>query len=292
MGLITKLGVGSLDLKPKLIGSFVVVALLVAVTGAVGYQSVSAVDNDLDSIVENDVEKADASMEMKFQLESQRLALHEVITGEQSAAEDFRESTEAFEQWHGQLTARDDLSDEEVQLLDELATEHEEAVVTGEAVIAAMENGDTELANQRMDELDSTYTEMEEDTLTFEENADSHMAASVAEAHSTTTNAQLQVIGLAGIAFVIAVGIGLLFNRHITPPLKQLSDSAAAISDGDLQTEINSREADDEIGLMLDSFTRMQDNLNGVFDNLGTVSRSFKNGKIQQEIETEYPCKY
>ncbi|MFC7057642.1 MCP four helix bundle domain-containing protein [Halovenus salina] len=60
------------DLRPKLILAFVLVALLVAVTGFVGYTSVSNVDNQLESVVNDDVAEADAAMEMKYDLESER----------------------------------------------------------------------------------------------------------------------------------------------------------------------------------------------------------------------------
>ena len=283
------------DLRPKLIIAFVLVAMLVGVTGFVGYTSVSSVDNQLESVVHDDVAEADAAMEMKFDLESERLALHEVLTGETDSAEDFRSSQAEFEEWYTTLAERDDLTEEQQQLLSEMKTEHETAKTTGEEVIAAMEAGNEELANQKMDELDSVYTELGEDTTSFEESADAKMEASVAAADATTNNSHMLIIGLTAVAFVAAIVIGLFVASRLTSPIKQLSEASQAMSEGDLTAEVDDHLEDDELGRMSDAFQQMQANLRSVFEEIDTFSTNLAAGDdaLQtRERQTDFPGTY
>ena len=74
MGIAQKLRVDRLNLRPKLIASFVLVALLVAGTGLLGYQSVGELDHEAHLIAEdgNDV---DRTMEMLVAVEKQQVAV-------------------------------------------------------------------------------------------------------------------------------------------------------------------------------------------------------------------------
>ena len=58
------------DLRPKLILAFVTVALLVGVTGAVGYHAVGVVDAEA-HVISADADHIDASMEMLVAVEEQ-----------------------------------------------------------------------------------------------------------------------------------------------------------------------------------------------------------------------------
>ncbi|MEA5389444.1 HAMP domain-containing protein [Haloarculaceae archaeon H-GB11] len=263
--MIEKVKIDRFDLQPKIILAFVLVALLVGVTGVIGYTSVSTVDTQLETVVHDDVAEADAAMEMKYELESERLALHEVLTGEMNAAEEFRASQANFEKWYTTLAERDDLTADQQQLLSEMKAEHQEAKSTGEEVITAMEAGDKELANRKMDELDPIYIELEEDTITFEENDDAKMEASVASAATTTNNSHMMIIGLTTAAFVVAIAIGLFVAGRITTPIEQLSKASQAMSEGDLSTDLDDHVEDDELGRMIEAFTEMQANLRSVF---------------------------
>jgi methyl-accepting chemotaxis protein len=293
--MLEKLTIDRFDLRPKIILAFVLVALLVSVTGFVGYTSVSSVDNQLESVVHDDVAEADAAMEMKFDLESERLALHEVLTGEMEAAEEFQASQADFEKWYMTLEERDDLTEEQKQLLSEMKAEHEEAKSTGEEVIAAVEAGDEELANQKMDDLDSVYTELEEDTTSFEEDADAKMEASVASAATTTNNSHMMIIGLTIAAFIAAILIGIFVAGRITTPIKQLSVASQAMSEGDLSVEVDDHVEDDELGRMSNSFQQMQANLRNVFNEIDIFSTNLATGddSLQtRERQTDFPGTY
>ena len=284
------------DLRPKLILAFVLVAALVAVTGFVGYTSVSSVDAELESIVHDDVAEADASMEMRFDLESERLALHEVITGETSAVSEFRSSQADFAEWYNALAERDDLTAEQEQTLAEMKDEHERAKAEGEEIIAAAQAGNTALANEKMDELDGVYEDLEQETKTFEEAATAKMESSVAAAAATTNTSHLLIIGFVIAAFVAAVGIGLFVADRVTRPITQLSTAAQAMSEGNLTADVDDHVEDDELGRMSESFQEMQENLRAVFSDVNETSERIATGSLaldgSEDVQTEYPGTY
>jgi methyl-accepting chemotaxis protein len=289
--MLDKIKIDSLNLKPKLVIAFVLVALLVGVTGAIGYTSVTEMDHQVHLIVDKEVAEADAAMEMKYAIRSERLALHEVLLGETEASSEFQESAQNFDKWHARMTELD-LSEDQQALLSEMKADHEKAVPMGEEVIAAQEAGDSELANQKMDELDSVHQEMAADSAEFETNADEEMDATVASADSTANTAKNEVIGLTILALLGAIGIGLFVARRITPSIKQLSDAAVGISQGDLDKELEAHSEDDEIGRMVEAFMEMKANLQQVFGNLDDVSQNLKAGTLDQDVRTDFPGTY
>ncbi|MUV88958.1 HAMP domain-containing protein [Halapricum sp. CBA1109] len=295
MSLLDQIKIDRLDLRPKLILAFVLVAALVALTGAVGYTSVGTVDAELHSIVEDDVAEADASMEMKYDLESERRALLAVAAGDMDAVEEYRAAASDFEDQYSRLVDRDDLTDEQEQRLSEMQRQHETAGDTAEEVITAMEAGNEDAAQQKVTEVDDIYASLEEDTVAFEEDANEKMAASVAAADDTTNQSQLFILGLSLFAFAVAIAIGLFVAQRITKPITELEAASVAMSEGDLTTEVEDHLENDELGRMSDAFSEMQANMREVFTEIDTFSNNLAAGDdaLQtRDRKTDLPGSY
>ncbi|WP_241988440.1 HAMP domain-containing protein, partial [Halorubrum sp. SP3] len=86
--------------------------------------------------------------------------------------------------------------------------------------------------------------------------------------------------------------IGLFVAGRITPPIKQLSNGLTAISNGELDKEVDQHVENDEIGRMVEAYTKMQENLEGVFSQIGTASEGLKQGDLNWEFESQYPGTY
>ena|GEM_PF-743841 len=111
---------------------------------------------------------------------------------------------------------------------------------------------------QRMDkirELFSAFTKIEQD-LAKERSAD---------AHRTANMTIVLTILLVLISVFCSLGVGLLVARAITGPLARLSESAAAVAEGDLdqRVEIASR---DEVANLARAFNRMTERLKDMFN--------------------------
>ena len=143
--MLNRLTLDRLDLRPKLILAFVLVALLVGVTGIVGYQAVSAVDADAHTISE-DADKIDASMEILVAVEEQQIAVQAAMLEQEGARAKFDESESDFNEWAAAME-RQDLTAEEQEAFDSLQTTHDEYVVVAQELFEAKQAGDTELVH-------------------------------------------------------------------------------------------------------------------------------------------------
>ena len=287
MSIAETLGIDALDLRPKLIAAFVLVALLVGATGVVGYQSLGTLDHGADLIAQ-DGQDMDHAAEMLVAIEKQQVAVQAAQLGESGARADFDDAKAMF----GDHSAAMDVSGDERAKLEALRSTHEEYDAHAAEYFQARNAGNDELAAQKLAEMDALRGEMEGQAHELEELAQADMAAQGAAVDRTTRTARTQLLALTVVAFLAAIGLGLLLNRHITPPIKRLSESAAAISDGDLDADIVEHDMDDEIGRMVDAFGEMQRNLTGVFGDLGDVSRNLKRGTLDHDIDTTYPGTY
>lgn len=101
-----------LDLQPKLLLAFVLVALLVGVTGLVGYLSLGVVDGEAHLIAE-DGKDMDRAAEALVAVEQQQAAVFAAQLGHSDAQADFEDATVHFdEQVQGLSRLADELHDQ------------------------------------------------------------------------------------------------------------------------------------------------------------------------------------
>ncbi|MGM0592724.1 MAG: HAMP domain-containing protein, partial [Halobacteriota archaeon] len=274
--MLNKIRLSNTDLRPKIILAFVLVAALVAVTGAVGYTSVVAVDEEAHLIAE-DGQKMDASAEMIVGIEQQRAAIQAARLGDENAQQEFEEANQLFNE-QAQHLEETELSPEQEEQFETLESQHEEYNALGSEFFEAQQEGDSELATEKAEEMESLRAPMEENAHSIEESAQADLESQVAIADSTTQTAQMEIIGLTIGAFVVAVVIGLFVAKRITAPVSQLSEAAVAASDGDFDTDIDDHVENDELGRMVDSFREMQANLKSVFGEIDTFSNNLATG--------------
>ncbi|MDB2294506.1 chemotaxis protein, partial [Halorubrum ezzemoulense] len=100
--MLDKIAIDRLDLRPKLIIAFVLVALLVGVTGAVGYQAVGDVDEEA-HVISEDGHKIDASLNMLVAIEEQQVAIHAALLGEEGEQSNFEAAGGRFDEYSAKL---------------------------------------------------------------------------------------------------------------------------------------------------------------------------------------------
>ena len=288
--MLEKVTIDQLDLRPKLIIAFVLIAVLVAVTGAVGYTAVSTVDKEA-HLIANDGMKMDASAEMIVAIEQQRGAIQAAQLGESGAQEQFTDA-EAFYTEQAERLEASELSAEQAERFETLQSQHREYSSLGTEFFEAKNAGDDDLAEQKAARMDELRVDMEDNAHAIEELAQEDLEAQVAAADSNTQRVQGEIIGLTLGAFIVAVAIGLFVARRITTPITQLTEAAVAANNGDLTTEIDDHVEDDELGQMVTATKEMQQKLRVVFEDLDTVSRNLENGDLRQDINTEHPGTY
>lgn len=95
-------------------------------------------------------------------------------------------------------------------------------------------------------------------------------------ANSASIVMLLVIIG----AVLISIILGISVARIISNPLRQLSDAAEKIAEGDLNIELDIRSRD-EIGNLAESFKKMSDNLNEIMTNITYAVEQVATGSKQ-----------
>jgi len=70
------------------------------------------------------------------------------------------------------------------------------------------------------------------------------------------------------LSILIILIIGILIIRNITRPLKEITKIASSISNGDLSMEINTGNRKDEVGILLQNFSKMVNNLRRIMKDI------------------------
>ena len=285
-----RIALNGFNLRPKLILAFVIVAVLVGITGFVGYQAVGTVDSAAHEI-STDADKIDASMEMLVATEEQQIAVQAAMLEQDGARAEFDDAESSFNEWAAAMEGQD-MDAEEQQAFDSLTTTHEEYTVIAQELFEAKQNGDAERAEAKMDELGALIADMRDSAHTLEGAAVDDKEAAVSTADGTTQTARQSILALTAVAFITAIGIGLFVAGRIIPPITQLSEATEALSNGDFDNDLEEHIEDDELGRMIDSFSEMQENVRGVFSQIGTASQGLKQGDLGWEFEADYPGQY
>ncbi|WP_256545169.1 HAMP domain-containing methyl-accepting chemotaxis protein [Halobellus inordinatus] len=288
--LFDRLTIDRLDVGPKLIIAFVLVAALVGVTGFVGYGAVGTVDEEAHVIAE-DGEKMDAAAQLIIAVEQQRAAVQSAQLEESGARESFQQANQRFSEAAARLEDTH-LSASQQEQFSELRSKHETYTQLGEEFFAARAAGNADVAADRATEMEALRTQMEEHAHTIEASAQEDLTSQVAAADQVTQRTQLQILGLTVAAFVLAIAIGVFVARRIKRPVSQLSEAAIAASEGDLDADIEDHPENDELGRMVDAFQTLQGNLRGTVDELDSVSQNLQQGDLGQDIDTSYPGVY
>lgn len=289
--MIDRIKIDGLNLRPKLLIAFLIVALLVGVTGFVGYTSINDVNNQADKIGD-DAELMDGTAHLRIATEKQINAIQSAQLGEENAEQQFDEGQNLFEQERQRIEDERDLTQAQQQQLEDITSAEEEYAQLANEYFDAREAGNEALAAQKAAEMDGVSTELLEATEALGASAEESKAQQDAQSDSVTQTARTIILALTVGAFIVAIAIGLFVARRITTPINQLSEAAVAASEGDLDTKLDDHVESDEIGRMVEAFKRMQTNLRNVFAELDAVGQDLDTGNPQRDVETDYPGSY
>lgn len=103
------------------------------------------------------------------------------------------------------------------------------------------------------------------------------------EAFSTTYVTLGIIGGIALVALVIAVMIGLVMTRRITNPLTSLAKTSQQIAAGDLSARAPHVASGDEIGVLAASFNQMADQVSGLLDRVQARSQELEERTREME---------
>ncbi|MGI0486184.1 cache domain-containing protein [Pantanalinema rosaneae CENA516] len=100
-----------------------------------------------------------------------------------------------------------------------------------------------------------------------------------AEAYAPVRNSIWATAGVLGIATTVAAGLGFMLSRRIISPLRKLTTAAAAISEGNLAVQVETR-SHNELGVLAKSFNTMTRQLQESFQALEKT-----NEELERRVE-------
>jgi methyl-accepting chemotaxis protein len=259
-------------LQRKLLVSFVGIAVLAAAVGVVGVVGVTQVSATSDQIADDSVPRIDGAMTLRLAAQTERAAVSDVIRGDESAREDFNAAYRNFLDVQARLAERDDLSEEEAQLLAQIKQTHES--LSGAAVMAmdGQERGNTELRDESLETYDAEQKELETLLSEYESLAKEEMQTSVAESNQTQQQSTAGIALLTLVAFGLALVVGRRVGTSVGSDIERVSEVATRIAGGEIDIDLEESDRGDEIDDLVTAFGEMQAYLRTVRDQARAVA--------------------
>jgi methyl-accepting chemotaxis protein len=275
----------NMKISVKLISSFLLVAIIAGVVGAIGIINLQKIDKDYtDLYINYGIANGDIG-KISTQYQRARVNIRGLLleAGSESDKKNYVNNINQYNKDISETLNRFEksLQNEEAKLtFNSLKTHLEEYRPIEERIISLALANQTELAFEALkgaanitnlinDEIQKLFDMKVADG---ERESELNTKATI----STITTMIIIVI----IAMAVAVVLGLTISNTISRPVKDLVDAADQLAEGDLDIRIDVK-TKDEIGMLAASFQKMSDNLNDVMTHIASASEQVAAGSKQ-----------
>ena len=258
-----------MQIKIKLISSFLVIAVIGGLIGYVGFIGINDVSNTFDVIAKDTVpelillgEINTLSHEIQLEVVSYVLLVQLSVVDErlQEELDEYEEVSMKLSKVIAELEEHEEAEEEEeveekqfiVSMKESERRLHvaaitliEKAHIVDQQTIITMK-GDLELAELEIHELIETRIELEKEEFKIQD--------AITDKLSFTTSNFVITVGIIG--FIFAISLGIFVSRTISMPISRLRDAAEAVNQGNFEVTINPH-GDDETKDLIKSFNSM-----------------------------------
>lgn len=275
----------NMKIKTKLISSFIIVSLFVAVMGIMAAINMNSINNRAsDMYTKNLIPASDMANVQKNMLNIRSNLL--LMLYEKDASK-LQQRINEISQWsedntkyiNDYQTTVDD--GEEKKIFNELqAQDIPQYSQRRSEFIKLIQDGNFEAANIKFDEV-AQAREKAEDNINKLIELNKNIAENTNNENSKTFKSQLILMAaLVIFGTIFAVTIGMIISNMINKPLQQLLAAATRIAQGDLNVTFKEH-SEDEIGQLTKAFKDMSDNINDVMSNISVASMQVASGAKQ-----------
>jgi len=275
----------NMKITTKLISSFIIVALLAGIVGAVGMSNVTTIDENGHVLYANMTVPLAEAAEMAKLFQRIRVNTRDMILEE--------EEDKIDQMYQNILTIIDELNVLSVSFEEKaLSQDMKDAFNAFMATRADFGSYLEEYYNLCINNQDAeAYVLIKGDmrvAADAEKNAiDLLVSMKVEDAEEkaitnddlTKSSVQIMAI-LIVIAVITAIGLGIIISRIISRPINKILFAANEIADGNLAVEIE-LDTKDEVGLLAKAFNTMTKNINTVMTNINNASEQVASGSRQ-----------
>lgn len=262
-----------LNIKQKLVISFIIVAMVFGIASFVAYKNMKQSNESYNYLIETVAElssisqsiQTDTALQIGYYRAFMLYDNEQYIESMKQANERINESIEAGKQLSTLQettdrldkiqTANNDFLEVANQLINESSVDKQQALADGLDLI-------TPIANSLTEDTDSFETWLNEDILDVK----------FAETQTNSQAASRTVLIVSAIALIIAIGVGLVIARFISKPIVKLGEVAEKVAAGDLKVEPITLKSKDEIYYLNESFNQMTTNLRDMIYSIGENS--------------------
>ena len=247
-------------IRQKLILSFLLVSLLVAMLGLVSYSSMNTIAGIADTITKKEVPNLLILAEMEVViLEGLEEAFAYLLLDDPTEKLEFSEKLEQFDIAAAVLKEESHIGrpgwEEETELFNSIVSRKEALKVAAGVMFDSYEKtGVVNLSHVSLFEATRDALMPLIDQFILIESGEVIEANEAIDRAFQTARTQTAVAVL--VAIVLAIGLGVIMARLISVPINRLRDAASRVRDGDLDTVIDIRSRD-EIGDLALSFSQM-----------------------------------
>ncbi|QMV65716.1 methyl-accepting chemotaxis protein [Pseudomonas berkeleyensis] len=256
-------------LATKLISAFVLSALITLIIGVLGSNGIGQLSNALQLVFSNNlisvakVNNVNASL-VAQQRDLYRLLSLTVAQEPQSARDQVVDSLRVS----GQEAAKDFadyratlLADDERVAGDKMERDWPSYNATMTRVLQLLDQGQTNEASVLINgDLRQQFTALSENLTIIIDSNNRQASEGAQAAKALESSANMMLYGGVAVAFVLALGLGLLITRNVAAPIAAAVVSAQRVADGDLTVQIDSARQD-EAGQLLRALGSMQSSL-------------------------------
>jgi len=260
-----------LTLSKKLFGGYLIVLVILAVTIAISYTRIAAINNEYGNLLSDKVKKMILIQELASAVKQEQLDIRGYLaTGNYSSIQNFSNSHDNYLKLSKTLkdivdlpkanvllqelekleTKFNQIANQEAQYRDQGKTEMNLRLIegTGSEVILAFDKKVKELTTLHQNLLDEGYKK------------------TIASIHSIKT----WVLILGALAVLIGLGVAVYLGRIVSRPVVTISNAAKEIASGNLTIPEITVKNQDEIGELATSFNLMSRNLRELIYQVGS----------------------
>ncbi|MFZ5944952.1 MAG: methyl-accepting chemotaxis protein [Bacillota bacterium] len=272
----------NMKLATKLVSSFILVAIIAGMVGAVGMINIRSVDDNGTLMYTNMTVPLSYSAEMaklfqRIRVNTRDMILEDSEEGIQARYDTILLITEEINKLSNDFEKLI-LSDRMREAFDDfLATRQEFRSYLDELLKLSLANEDEKAfalikgdmrkaADAQRDAIDNLVAIKVSD------------AKATAEKNDRIANQAMMIMGIfVGIGMAVAIGLGIFLSRIISKPIKQVVEASEKIASGDLNVElkINTK---DEVGMLAQAFRQMAENTNEVLTNINSAAEQVASG--------------
>lgn len=279
----------------KLLTSFVICALITLAVGGMGMVGINRLAAALSLTFSNNLVSASNTGEALISLTNHNRGLYQLLDAQvsdlpeadrmlvrQALTTDLARAEKAFATYRTTPMEADEQA---------AGDRYEELwptyVVSAQKVIELMDAGDVAQARTRLHALSAgAFKSAREYLRVMIDSTNRQIKERAEDARELEASSRLRLLVGIGIAFLVAVALGILSTRMITRPLAVAVASARRIASGDLTQSISTTRGD-EAGQLLNALADMQGGLRRAIQQIANASNQLSSASVDLSAVTE-----